>query len=58
MTAAGDLSLALGAPHHIGGAAQLGVNLAGMTVAGVVTVLLQRAIWRAYPKVRKGGRAR
>lgn len=51
--AAGDLalSLALWAPHHIGGAAaQLGINLAGMTIAGVVTLLLQRTIWHAYIK--------
>lgn len=47
--AAGDLalSIALGAPGHIGGsAAQLGINLAGMTCAGVATLLLQRALWR------------
>ncbi|MFI5732875.1 DUF389 domain-containing protein [Kribbella sp. NPDC051587] len=47
--AAGDLALsvALWAPGHIGGAAaQLGINLAGMTVAGVLTLLVQRAIWR------------
>jgi uncharacterized hydrophobic protein (TIGR00271 family) len=64
--AAGDLalSLALWAPHQIGGsAAQLGINLAGMTVAGVVTLMLQRVIWRSYLRVRqrsavKGGRAR
>ena len=51
--AAGDLalSLALWAPHQIGGsAAQLGINLAGMTIAGVVTLLLQRFIWRVYVK--------
>jgi len=59
--AAGDLalSLALWAPGHIAGAAaQLGINIAGMTLAGVVTLLVQRWIWRTYPKVRKGGRAR
>jgi uncharacterized hydrophobic protein (TIGR00271 family) len=47
--AAGDLALsvALWAPGHIGGAAaQLGINLAGMTLAGVLTLLVQRAIWR------------
>ncbi|MFF1819455.1 DUF389 domain-containing protein [Kribbella sp. NPDC058245] len=47
--AAGDLALsvALWAPDHIGGAAaQLGINLAGMTLAGVLTLLVQRAIWR------------
>lgn len=49
--AAGDLALstALWVPDHIGGAAaQLGINLVGMTVAGVVTLLLQRAIWHLY----------
>ncbi|TDU84340.1 putative hydrophobic protein (TIGR00271 family) [Kribbella voronezhensis] len=49
--AAGDLalSMALWAPGQIGGAAaQLGINLAGMTIAGVVTLILQRLIWRAY----------
>jgi uncharacterized hydrophobic protein (TIGR00271 family) len=48
--AAGDLalSIAVGAPAQIGGsAAQLGINLAGMTCAGVATLLLQRALWRA-----------
>ncbi|GAA0618641.1 DUF389 domain-containing protein [Kribbella sandramycini] len=47
--AAGDLALsvALWAPSHIGGsAAQLGINLGGMTVAGVITLLAQRALWR------------
>jgi hypothetical protein len=54
--AAGDLalSLALWAPGHIGGAAaQLGINLAGMTLAGVVTLLLQRRIWRMYLRVKR-----
>ena len=49
--AAGDLalSIALWAPGHVGGAAaQLGINIAGMTAAGVVTLVLQRFIWRAY----------
>jgi uncharacterized hydrophobic protein (TIGR00271 family) len=47
--AAGDLALstAVWAPAQIGGsAAQLGVNLAGMTCAGVATLLLQRVLWR------------
>ena len=54
--AAGDLalSLALWAPHQIGGsAAQLGINLAGMTAAGVVTLVLQRSIWRMYLQVKR-----
>ncbi len=47
--AAGDLalSLALGAFDQVpGAAAQLGVNLAGLTVAGVATLLVQRSLWR------------
>jgi uncharacterized hydrophobic protein (TIGR00271 family) len=59
--AAGDLalSIALWAPGHIGGAvAQLGINLAGMTVAGVVTLVLQRLIWHAYLARRRHGAAR
>jgi uncharacterized hydrophobic protein (TIGR00271 family) len=48
------LSLALWAPHQIGGSAtQLGVNLAGMTAAGVVTLVLQRLIWRAYLRAKR-----
>ncbi len=46
--AAGDiaLSLALAAPGHLAGAAtQLGINLLGMTVAGVATLLAQRGLW-------------
>ncbi len=47
--AAGDfaLSLALFAPDQLAGsAAQLGINLAGMTLAGVATLLVQRFLWR------------
>jgi uncharacterized hydrophobic protein (TIGR00271 family) len=58
--AAGDLalSLALWVPSHIGGAAaQLGINLAGMTVAGVVTLLVQRVVWRIYLRVKGRGKA-
>ncbi|MEP6854883.1 MAG: DUF389 domain-containing protein [Pedococcus sp.] len=46
--AAGDFSVALasGAWGQLGGAAaQLGLNLLGMTVAGVLTLLGQRALW-------------
>jgi uncharacterized hydrophobic protein (TIGR00271 family) len=64
--AAGDLALstALWAPGQIGGAAaQLGINLVGMTAAGVVTLVLQRTIWREYLRRKdrtscKGSRAR
>jgi len=58
--AAGDLalSLALWAPEQIGGAAaQLGINLAGMTVAGVVTLLAQRMIWHNYLKAKAHSKA-
>ena len=47
--AAGDLalSLAVWAPGQVlGSAAQLLLNLAGMTVAGVATLLVQRQLWR------------
>lgn len=47
--AAGDLalSIALGAGRQIAGsAAQLGINLLCMTIAGVFTLLGHRAIWR------------
>lgn len=47
--AAGNLALALAlwVPAEIAGAsAQLGVNLAGMVIAGAVTLLAQRLLWR------------
>ena len=53
--AAGDfaVSLAVGAWPQLGGAAtQLGINLAGMTVAGVLTLLVQRLVWSAVPRRR------
>lgn len=46
--AVGNLALALGvwAPSEIrGSVAQLGVNVAGMVVAGVVVLVLQRLLW-------------
>lgn len=46
--AAGNLALALGtwAPSEMRGSiAQLGVNIAGMVVAGVVVIVLQRLLW-------------
>jgi uncharacterized hydrophobic protein (TIGR00271 family) len=55
--AAGDfaLSLAVGAWDQLpGSAAQLGINLAGMTLAGVVTLMVQRMLWRVG--VRRRGR--
>lgn len=54
--AAGDLSLSLatGAWPQVGGAsAQLGINLVGMTVAGVLTLLLQRALTRRAAPVSR-----
>jgi len=47
--AAGDfaLSMAMGAPEQLAGsAAQLGINLVGMTLAGVATLLTQRTLWK------------
>jgi uncharacterized hydrophobic protein (TIGR00271 family) len=46
--AAGNLALAIGtwAPSEMEGSiAQLGVNIAGMVVAGVVVLVLQRLLW-------------
>lgn len=54
--AAGDLALstAVGAGDQIAGAAaQLGLNLAGMLVAGVVTLLVARATWIAGRRRRR-----
>ncbi|MEU7877480.1 DUF389 domain-containing protein [Microbispora bryophytorum] len=49
------LALALGRWGEVGGSAlQLLVNIAGMVVAGTLTLLLQRALWSRYG----GGRAR
>ena len=56
--AAGDfaLSLALGATDQLGGsAAQLGINLAGMVVAGVLTLVVQRLLWHLLVRRRRGG---
>jgi len=50
--AAGDLalSLALWVPGEMGGAAaQLVINLVGMVLAGIATLVAQRAIWRRVP---------
>ncbi len=47
--AAGNLALALAlwVPREMGGAAaQLGINLLGMAVAGVITLTVQRQVWR------------
>ncbi|CAM3560585.1 DUF389 domain-containing protein [Nocardioides zeicaulis] len=46
--AAGNLALAIGtwAPSEMrGSVAQLGVNIAGMVIAGVVVLVLQRLLW-------------
>jgi uncharacterized hydrophobic protein (TIGR00271 family) len=53
--AAGNLALAvaLWVPQEMGGAAaQLAVNLTGMLVAGSLTLLVQRAVWRRVPRRR------
>ena len=58
--AAGDfaLSLALGAPDQmLGSAAQLGINLLGLTVAGILTLLVQRALWHSRRRVAARRRA-
>ena len=50
--AAGNLALALAlwVPHEMGGAAaQLAVNLVGMVVAGIVTLVVQRLLWSRVP---------
>lgn len=54
--AAGNLSLALAlaVPREIGGAAaQLGINLSGMVMAGSLTLLVQRALWRRLSRQRR-----
>jgi uncharacterized hydrophobic protein (TIGR00271 family) len=51
--AAGDiaLSIAVGAGDQLAGsAAQLGINLLGMTLAGIATLLVQRAAWRVITR--------
>ncbi|GAA3567556.1 DUF389 domain-containing protein [Microlunatus spumicola] len=54
--AAGDfaLSLALGATDQLSGsAAQLGINLAGMVLAGVATLVVQRLAWHLVVRRRR-----
>jgi hypothetical protein len=63
--AAGEMGLALalgsGAAFRES-ATQLGVNLAGILVAALLTLLLQKAVWRRVPRivprVQRVGRAR
>jgi uncharacterized hydrophobic protein (TIGR00271 family) len=53
--AAGNLALALAlwVPAEMGGAAaQLAVNLVGMLLAGVVTLMVQRAVWHQIVRRR------
>lgn len=46
------LSMALGSGEELGKAAtQLGVNLAGILLAAVATLAVQRAVWRRVPRV-------
>ena len=52
--AAGDLALSIAvwdSGQILGSSAQLLVNLAGMTVAGVLTLLVQRRLWRRIAPV-------
>lgn len=45
------LSLALGNGQELGDAAtQLGINLAGILVAAIATLVVQRAVWRRVPR--------
>lgn len=56
--AAGDiaLSLVLGATEQLSGAAaQLGINLLGMTIAGVITLVAQRNLWRLLRRRAESG---
>lgn len=53
--AAGNVAVALALSHHgeiWGSVVQLGVNLAGMVVAGTATLLVQRAAWALVRKRR------
>ena len=45
------LGLAIGEPGEIGeAAAQLGINLAGILVAALTTLLVQKTLWRQVPR--------
>jgi uncharacterized hydrophobic protein (TIGR00271 family) len=55
--AAGDLALSMAVWNSgqiLGSLAQLLVNLAGMTVAGVLTLLVQRRLWRRLAPIPSG----
>lgn len=55
--AAGNLALAIGvwAPSEMRGSiAQLGVNIAGMVLAGVVVLVLQRLLWNRVLRASRG----
>ncbi|WP_030176022.1 DUF389 domain-containing protein [Spirillospora albida] len=57
--AAGNLAVALALRHGsevAGSLTQLGVNIAGMVIAGSLTLVVQRTVWSAVLR-RKGGRA-
>ncbi len=59
--AAGNLAVALALKHRSeidGSLLQLGVNLAGMVIAGTVVLLLQRAVWAAVLRGRRRRAAR
>jgi uncharacterized hydrophobic protein (TIGR00271 family) len=51
--AAGNLALALAlwVPHELGGAAaQLAINIAGMALAGALTLVTQRVVWGRFAR--------
>ena len=48
------LGLALWMPHEIvGSAQQLGINLLGMTIAGTLTLVAQRVLWRRVGRMTR-----
>ena len=50
--AAADMAVSLalgGGPEFVSAATQLGINLAGITVAATATLALQRVLWRRVP---------
>ena len=53
LDAAADMAISLalgGADEFARAATQLGINLAGILLAAVATLALQRALWRRVPR--------